>query len=109
MASQDEVKAQAQARFGQFAQGYVESKSHASGEDLERLVELAALKSSSCVLDIATGGGHTALKMEGAKTVIAADLTPKMLQAARTFIQTQGIYNVEYVASDAERLAFADA
>jgi ubiquinone/menaquinone biosynthesis C-methylase UbiE len=109
MASQDKVKAQAQARFGQFAQGYVESTSHASGEDLERLVELAQLKPDMCVLDMATGGGHTALKLAGAKTVIAADLTPKMLQAARTFIRATGIDNVEYVASDAEHLAFADA
>ena len=111
--SQDEVKAQARARFGQYAQGYVESESHASGEDLERLAELAALATlepDSRVLDVATGGGHTALKMAaGATTVIAADLTPKMLQAARTFIRSTGIYNVEYVASDAERLAFADA
>ena len=39
--SDSEVKAQAQERFGQFAQGYVESKGHASGDDLERLVEIA--------------------------------------------------------------------
>jgi SAM-dependent methyltransferase len=103
------VKSQAQARFGQYAQGYVESQSHASGEDLERLAELAALQANSLVLDVATGGGHTALKMAaGAGKVVAADLTSKMLQAARTFIQSQGIYPVEYVASDAEQLAFAD-
>ena len=47
MASQDDVKAQAQARFGEYAQGYVESKSHASGEDLERIAELAALLRSN--------------------------------------------------------------
>ncbi|MEO8606610.1 MAG: class I SAM-dependent methyltransferase [Chloroflexota bacterium] len=110
MASQDEVKAQARARFGQFAQGYVESESHASGEDLEQIAALAQIKPDACVLDVATGGGHTALKMAAsAKNVIAADLTPKMLHAARTFIQAQGIYNVAFAASDAEQLAFADA
>jgi ubiquinone/menaquinone biosynthesis C-methylase UbiE len=110
MASADDVKAQAQARFGQFAQGYVESQSHAAGADLERLVELAGVQPDWRILDIATGGGHTALRMSsGAETVIAADLTPKMLHAARTFIQGQGMYKVSYAASDAEQLAFADA
>ncbi|MBZ0286846.1 MAG: class I SAM-dependent methyltransferase, partial [Anaerolineae bacterium] len=108
--SQDDVKAQTQARFGEYAQGYVTSQSHASGEDLDRLSELAGLQPEFLVLDVATGGGHTALRMAaGAQKVVAADLTPKMLQAARTFIEGQDISNVEYVATDAEQLAFTEA
>jgi ubiquinone/menaquinone biosynthesis C-methylase UbiE len=108
MSSQDEVKASAQARFGQYAQGYVESQSHAKGQDLERLAELAQPQPGWAVLDVATGGGHTALRFAPhVGRVVAADLTPRMLAAARTFITGQSIDNVVFVASDAEALAFA--
>ncbi|MBI1281221.1 MAG: methyltransferase domain-containing protein [Anaerolineaceae bacterium] len=106
--SDSDVKAQAQERFGQFAQGYVESKGHASGDDLERLVELAQPHPDWLVLDIATGGGHTALKFAPlVGQVIALDLTPKMLEAARTFILGKGRTNVAFTVGDAEQLPFA--
>lgn len=106
---EDAIKAQAQARFGQFAQGYVESKSHAEGEDLERMVALAGAQPDWLVLDVATGGGHTGLRFAPlVQSVIAYDLTPKMLQAARKFGQGLGVKNIEYVAGDAENMPFAD-
>ena len=49
-------------RFARFAQNYVVSESHAQGYDLNRLLELARPRPDWQVLDIATGGGHTALK-----------------------------------------------
>ncbi len=102
-----DVKAHARERFGQFAQGYVESKGHASGDDLERLVELAQPKSDWLALDIATGGGHTALRFAPlVGQVIALDLTPKMLEAARTFIRGKDATNVDFTAGDAEQLPF---
>jgi ubiquinone/menaquinone biosynthesis C-methylase UbiE len=105
--SNSEVKAQAQERFGQFAQGYVESKGHAGGDDLERLVEIAQPQSDWLVLDVATGGGHTALKFAPlVKHVIALDLTPKMLEAAGKFIRSKGVTNVEFRVGDAEQLSF---
>lgn len=108
MSEKEDVKAQAQARFGQYAEGYVKSTSHASGADLERLVELAQPGSDWLALDIATGGGHTALRFAPhVRHVIAADLTPRMLVAARTFITGKGIPNVDYSAGDAENLPFA--
>ncbi len=100
-------KAQAQARFGQLAQAYVASLSHASGDDLERLLTFAQPQPDWRLLDIATGGGHTALHFAPhVRQVIAADLTPRMLMAARQFIQRQSGENVAYVATDAENLAF---
>lgn len=106
--SNSEVKAQAQQRFGQYAQGYVNSKSHASGDDLARLLELAAPQPDWVALDVATGGGHTALKFSPlVGLVVACDLTPKMLQAARAFITKQAAANVTYAAGDAEQLPFA--
>lgn len=107
MMSDSEVKAQAQERFGQFAQGYVESKGHASGDDLERLVELAQPQADWVMLDVATGGGHTALKFAPlVKQVVALDLTPQMLEAAEKFITSKGVTNVEFKQGDAENLPF---
>ena len=110
MSSKKDVKAQAQARFGQYAQDYVDSKSHAAGADLERLVALAAPQADWIALDVATGGGHTALKIAPhVRQVVAVDLTPKMLAAAHTFIEAQAVDNVVFAAGDAEQLPFAPA
>ena len=78
-------------RFGRFAKGYVTSKSHARGVELDRLIEIAQPQSSWIVLDIATGGGHTALKFAPfVRRVVATDISSKMLTAARTFISRSG-------------------
>jgi ubiquinone/menaquinone biosynthesis C-methylase UbiE len=101
------VKAHTQERFGQYAQGYVTSQSHSSGKDLDRLVELAQPQPDWVVLDVATGGGHTALKFAPhVARVVANDLTPTMLQAARAFISEQGAVNVFFSGGDAENLPF---
>src|SRR6476469_6894089 len=105
--SDSEVKAQAQERFGKFAQGYVESKGHASGDDLARLIELVQPQPDWLMLDVATGGGHTALKFAPlVKKVVALDLTPQMLEAAEKFITSKGVTNVEFKQGDAENLPF---
>ncbi len=96
-----------QERFGRFAKGYVTSQPHAKGFGLERMLEIAQPQPKWEVLDIATGGGHTALKFAPyVERVVAADLTPNMLHAAREFIKGQGSSNVQYLAADAESLPF---
>jgi len=96
-------------RFGKFADGYVGSQSHAKGYDLDRLVEIANPQPDWLVLDIATGGGHTALKFSPhVSKVIATDLTPKMLTAAKKFIRDQGVTNIDFEPADAEDLSFGD-
>lgn len=103
----DDVKAQAQARFGEHAQEYVKSATHAKGDDLERLLVLAQPQPDWIALDVATGGGHTALKIAPkVARMIASDLTPAMLDAARAFIRGEGAANVEFSAGDAENLPF---
>ena len=96
-------------RFGARAQRYVTSKVHSAGDDLERLVEIAAPQRNWRVLDVATGGGHTALKFAPhVAQVIASDITPNMLKAAQAFIDDQGIRNVSYRLADASNLPFDD-
>lgn len=104
------IKDLVQSQFGATAESYVTSAIHASGDDLARLVELAGPRGDERVLDIATGGGHTALAFAPrVGEVVASDLTPGMLQAAERFIRGQGLANVRFEPADAEALPFADA
>jgi ubiquinone/menaquinone biosynthesis C-methylase UbiE len=108
MPASDQLKRHAQARFAQFAQHYVTSASHAKGADLDRLLELAQPQPTQRMLDVATGGGHTALKFAPrVARVIAFDLTPKMLVSARAFVSGLEISNITFAAGDGENLPFA--
>lgn len=96
-------------RYSQFAEGYVTSTTHAKGVDLDMLIELAQPQLHWHVLDIATGGGHTALKFAPyVEKVVATDITPHMLKKAEEFITGQGVYNVDFRVTDAEDLPFDD-
>lgn len=102
-------KERVRSQFGSTAADYVSSPKHRAGADLQRLVELAGGQQGDKALDIATGGGHTALAMaQYVGEVVASDLTPKMLEAARGFIQEQGATNVTFEIADAEQLPFDD-
>ncbi|HOT90618.1 MAG TPA: methyltransferase domain-containing protein [Anaerolineae bacterium] len=96
-----------QQRFGVHAQNYVTSATHAKGADLDRLLELARPQPDWVVLDVATGGGHTALKFAPhVAHVVASDITPQMLEAAEAHITGKGIRNVEFKEARAEALPF---
>lgn len=99
------IKKDVQQQFGKNADYYVESNIHKEGEDLKKLVEIACLTGNETVLDIATGGGHTANAFAPfAQKVIALDLTDEMLVAARKFIKGSNHKNVEFLKGDAENL-----
>src|SRR6184192_4740678 len=105
--SNDDKKAQVQDYFSRTAEGYVASFSHRTGDDLKRLIELGEWNSHQQALDIATGGGHTALAVAPlVAQVTVSDLTPRMLEKARDFILAQGITNALFQVADAELLPF---
>ncbi len=96
-----------QSQFGGSAAAYVASPGHAAGDDLERLLGWGRDRRPTRVLDVATGGGHTALAFAGlARRVVAFDLTEPMLAAARDFARGRGAANLTFVAGDVERLPF---
>ncbi len=104
-----EQKAQVQAYFSRTAASYVASTSHRTGSDLQRLIELGEFSPQQCAIDIATGGGHTALAVAPhVGQVMVTDLTPTMLEQARTYILAQGITNAQFQVADAEALPFAN-
>jgi ubiquinone/menaquinone biosynthesis C-methylase UbiE len=96
-----------QHRFGRFAAGYVTSKAHAKGAELDLLIDIARPQSDWVVLDVATGGGHTALKFAPlVARVVATDITPKMLDMAKEFLAQRGAKNVVFEPADALDLPF---
>ncbi len=105
-----DAKALSRERYTRFADGYVTSETHARGSDLDRLLTIVQPQSHWQALDIATGGGHTALKFAPhVAHVIASDLTPRMLEKARRFIvEERGVENVRFEQADAENLPFED-
>lgn len=97
-------------QFSSAANAYVESAILAEGPELARMVELAQLTGDERVLDVATGGGHTALAFARvAREVVATDLTPAMLEAARRHLTARGVANVRFELADAEDLPFGDS
>jgi ubiquinone/menaquinone biosynthesis C-methylase UbiE len=102
-------KSDVQLQFGSTARSYVTSEIHQKGKDLQLLLAISEVTGEENLLDIATGGGHTAnLYAPHVKHVTALDLTQPMLQEAEKFIKGNGHKNVEFVQGDAEQLPFSD-
>lgn len=79
------------------------------GEDLQTLLAWGRARRPGRVLDLATGGGHTALAFAGiARAVVAYDVTDSIVATARRFIAERGAAKVGYAAGDVAALPFAD-
>jgi SAM-dependent methyltransferase len=97
-----------QEQFGGSAAAYVASAGHAGGEDLDTLLRWGRALRPGRVLDVATGGGHTALAFAGiARHVTAYDLTEPMLGAARAWLREREA-RAAFVAGDVAALPFRD-
>jgi ubiquinone/menaquinone biosynthesis C-methylase UbiE len=97
-----------QEQFGAIAAAYVSSPGHARGDDLDQLVAWGRALSPARVLDLATGGGHTALAFSAiTRRVVACDVTEPMLRAARGLLQERAAA-ADFVAGDVEALPFGD-
>ncbi|NRD80238.1 methyltransferase domain-containing protein [Bacillus sp. BRMEA1] len=100
-------KSDVQKQFGKSASSYINSTHHKEGKDLKKLLEMAELKSEDVLLDVATGGGHTANTFAPfVKKVMAIDLTDEMLVEAEKFVKGNGHANIEFIKGDAENLPF---
>ncbi|HEY8491350.1 MAG TPA: class I SAM-dependent methyltransferase [Dehalococcoidia bacterium] len=105
----EEHTEQVRAQFGRAARAYVESPGHAAGPDLERLVRICEAGPATRALDVATGGGHTALAVSPlAGRVTAVDVTPAMLEAAKEHARSRGAANVDFHLAEAEHLPFGN-
>jgi ubiquinone/menaquinone biosynthesis C-methylase UbiE len=102
-------KERTRAQFDRVASKYRCSADHTDVEDLDLLFTGLALDPGHRVLDVATGGGHTAVALAArCGRVTASDLTPSMLREARILATDRRIYNIAFAGADAEALPFRD-
>jgi ubiquinone/menaquinone biosynthesis C-methylase UbiE len=95
-------------QFSRTAEGYVRSPGFARGEDLAEAARLLQPTGDDILLDVACGGGHTALFFAPkVRSVVASDLAMQMLKKAQEFISEEGgVENVTFREADAEDLPF---
>lgn len=98
-----------QVQFGPRAIEYVHSDVHAVSESLDAMLCRLQRDPIPLALDIATGGGHTALALSRpAKKVVASDISVPMLRAARDWITKNGAENEFFCQHDAGLILFPD-
>lgn len=102
----DELKNSVKEQFSKNAEAYLESESHAKGDDLLQLIDWVQPRKDWSVLDIATGGGHVAKTVAPfVKRIYATDLTERMLEiTAKELAMTHP--NMDFILADAEALPF---
>lgn len=105
-----DLKRAVQAQFGANAANYVASALHRDSGDFAEMLQHANPQPTDRLLDIATGGGHTALAFAPfVGEVIASDLTPAMCDAAAQHFEARGATNIRTEQADAEALPFPAA
>lgn len=103
-----EFKNRVRERFGRAADGYIRDAGFATGGDLDAMVEMLQPSSDDNMLDVACGGGHTALRFAPlVRSVVASDLSMVMLKKAQEYVSEEGgVDNVIFREADAEDLPF---
>ncbi|HVB64288.1 MAG TPA: class I SAM-dependent methyltransferase [Nitrolancea sp.] len=105
-----EILRRSREQYAAAGNAYVLSDTHRFGKDLGRLVEVAEPNDEMRALDIATGGGHTAIALAPyVKVMTMLDLTPEMLVHARDFAHENNVELFGVIAAAAEALPFASA
>jgi ubiquinone/menaquinone biosynthesis C-methylase UbiE len=103
------AKYKVRAQYGSVGDAYVRSVGHATGSDLQRMVEVSDPKPTDRMLDLATGGGHVARVFAPlVAEVVASDLTPEIIEHAGAYLAGLGLANVSTAIVDAEEIPFED-
>jgi ubiquinone/menaquinone biosynthesis C-methylase UbiE len=103
-----DFKERVREQFTRTAESYVRNKGFAQGDDLVEAARLLKPTPEDTLLDVACGGGHTALYFAPlVRSVVASDLTMQMLKRAQEYISEEGgVENVTFREADAEDLPF---
>ena len=97
-------------QFDANAGSYASSSVHRFGASLPVLLNLADPNKNDLVLDVATGTGNTALAFAPlVSRVTGIDMSPKMLDQAKSRAISENIENASFLEGDAENLPFADS
>ncbi len=99
-----------QEQWGRQADAYATSPLHRGTPDLLRMVEMVRPRGHELVLDLATGGGHTArVFAPHVAQVVACDMTRRMLENARRLALEEDMEDMEFVQGEVSALPFRDA
>jgi SAM-dependent methyltransferase len=97
-------------QFGATARAYLDSVTHATGDDLELLAKEIATVPQAQVLDLGCGAGHASFAVAPhAASVTAYDMTAQMLAVVEREASTRGLGNIATLQGMAEALPFTDA
>jgi ubiquinone/menaquinone biosynthesis C-methylase UbiE len=89
--------------------GYVEELWEHFSEFSRSALDLAQVAPGSEVLDVCTGPGTLAVQAaKVARSVVAADFSPRMLDELRTRAAREGLTNIELLEADGQALPLAD-
>jgi ubiquinone/menaquinone biosynthesis C-methylase UbiE len=103
----NDFKNKVREQFGKTAEGYIRDQGFAKGNDLLDAANLLKPTHEDIMLDVACGGGHTALYFAPkVRSVVASDLTMQMLKKAQEYISDEDIDNLTFREADAEDLPF---
>ena len=95
----------AQRQFGRSAAAYVESATHARGEDLDRVAAIAAEHGGERLVDVGTGVAHTLRRLAPHfRGALGVDATREMLEAGRGVLAAAGVAQALLVQADAAAL-----
>ena len=97
-----------QKQFGRTAAAYVDSATHARGEDLDRIVALATEHGGERIVDVGTGVGHTLRRLAPAfRSAVGVDATRQMLDAGRGVLAGASVTHALLVQANAAALPIA--
>jgi SAM-dependent methyltransferase len=97
-----------QKQFGRTAAAYVESATHARGQDLDRIVAVANEHGGERIVDVGTGVGHTLRRLApNFRRAVGVDATREMLEAGRGVLAAAGVTNAMLVQANATALPIA--
>lgn len=95
--------------FAAAAENYRRSRRHGDPAGLRRMLATLEPAGGERVLDVATGGGHTAAAIAPfVKSVVAFDLLPEMLVQAEALFAEARVRNATLICGDVHDLPFAD-
>lgn len=99
-----------QRQFAPNAERYARAEYFGVNAVLAEMIAVMQPASHWRVLDVATGGGHTAFAFAPrVKAVVATDVTPAMLHTAYAVAIERNLHNLTFEAADAEALPYDDA
>jgi len=100
----------ANTQFARNAEHYARSAVFAQSDNLSALLRVVNPQPHWQTLDVAAGGGHTAIACAArARHVTATDIVPQMLAAARRLAHERELTNIDFALADAESLPHPDA